>query len=98
MRLPLFDRNAKRKTVSVTLNSDLVARSRALGINISQVAEAALVQAFETAEKAKLREEFRIAAEFTDAYIREHGHPFPESRAMFMPDPDDPEYADDDAA
>ncbi len=98
MRLPLYDHNAKRKTVSVTLNADLVARSRALGINISQVAEAALVQAFEAAEKEQVKKEFRIAAEFTEELIRKYGHPFPESRAMFMPDPDDPDYADHDAA
>lgn len=95
MRLPLYDKSAKRKTVSVTLNSDLVARSRGLGLNISQIAEAALIQAFEAAEKEQLKKEFRIAAEFTEAYIREFGHPFPESRAMFMPDPDDADYADD---
>src|SRR4051794_35229213 len=98
MRLPLDDRNARRRTVSVTLNADLVARSRDLGINISQMAEAALAQAFEAAEKQKLREEFRIAAEFTEAYIRDFGHPFPESHAMFMPDPEEPDFADDDAA
>jgi hypothetical protein len=27
MRMPLYDHSAKRKTVSVTLNADLVARS-----------------------------------------------------------------------
>jgi len=42
MRVPLYDHGAKRKTVSVTLNADLVARSAAHGINISRVAEAAL--------------------------------------------------------
>ncbi len=53
MRTPFYDHNAKRKTVSVTLNADLVARSAAHGINISRVAEAALIAAFETAEKDK---------------------------------------------
>jgi post-segregation antitoxin (ccd killing protein) len=89
LRVPLYDHNAKRKTVSVTLNADLVARATALGIIISRVAEAALIEAFETAEKAKIREEIRVATAFTDAYVREHGHPFPEAWAMFAPDDGD---------
>ena len=78
MRIPLYDHGAKRKTVSVTLNADLVARSAAHGINISRVAEAALVAAFEEAEKAKIREEMREAARFTDEIVRRYGHPFPD--------------------
>jgi post-segregation antitoxin (ccd killing protein) len=98
MRVPLYDRSAKRKTVSVTLNADLVARSAAHGINISRVAEAALVAAFEEAEKAKIREEMRAAARFVDAYVAEHGYPFPDSMAMFMPDDEDSKDLTDDAA
>jgi post-segregation antitoxin (ccd killing protein) len=90
MRTPLYDHNAKRRTVSVTLNTDLVARSAAHRINISRVAEAALVAAFEQAEKAKIQEEIREAARFIDAYVAEHGYPFPESMAMFMPDDEEP--------
>ena len=88
----LYDHNAKRRTVSVTLNADLVARSAAHGINISRVAEAALVVAFEQAEKIS------EATQYIDAYVAEHGHPFPESRAMFMPEEDDVVEPNDDAA
>jgi antitoxin CcdA len=95
MRVPLYDHNAKRKTVSVTLNADLVARSAAHGINISRVAEAALAAAFEAAEKAKIREEMREAARFAEELVQMYGHPFPESRARFMPEDED---ADHDAA
>jgi post-segregation antitoxin (ccd killing protein) len=98
MRIPLYDHGAKRKTVSVTLNADLVARSAAHGINISRVAEAALVAAFEEAEKAKIREEMREAARFTDEIVRKYGHPFPESRAMFMPEDEHVDDVSDDAA
>ena len=66
MRTPLYDVNARRKTVSITLNADLVAKASALGINISRTAEAAVIQAFEAAEKAKIREEIREAARITD--------------------------------
>src|SRR4051812_2617939 len=98
MRVPLYDHGAKRKTVSVTLNADLVARSAAHGINISRVAEAALVAAFEEAEKAKIREEMRAAARFTDELVRKYGHLFPEARVMFMPDDEAGEDVNDDAA
>jgi post-segregation antitoxin (ccd killing protein) len=98
MRTPLYDHNAKRKTVSVTLNADLVARSTAHGINISRVAEAALIAAFEAAEKAAIIQEIRAATQFVDEYVATHGYPFPESRALFMPDGDDPDAVADDAA
>jgi antitoxin CcdA len=72
----LYDVNARRKTVSITLNSDLVAKASALGINISRTAEAAIIQAFEAAEKAKIREEIREAVRLTDEYVAMHGMPF----------------------
>ena len=77
MRVLLYDHSAKRKTVSVTLNADLVARSAAHGINISRVAEAALVAAFEEAEKSKIREEIHEAARFTDEIVRQLWAPIP---------------------
>jgi post-segregation antitoxin (ccd killing protein) len=40
MPTPLFDSRARKQTVSLTVNSDLYARTRALGINASRVAEA----------------------------------------------------------
>lgn len=77
MRTPLYDVNARRKTVSITLNADLVAKASALGINISRTAEAAVIQAFEAAEKAKILEEIREATRITDELVARHGFPFP---------------------
>jgi antitoxin CcdA len=81
---PLYDVNARRKTVSITLNADLAAKASALGINISRTAEAAIIQAFETAEKAKIREEIREAVRITDALVAQYGLPFPPF-GMFNP-------------
>jgi antitoxin CcdA len=92
MRSPLYDVNARRKTVSITLNADLAAKASALGINISRTAEAAIIQAFETAEKAKIREEIREAVRITDALVSQYGLPFPPF-GMF-----DPAEESDDAA
>jgi post-segregation antitoxin (ccd killing protein) len=98
VRTPLYDYNAKRKTVSVTLNADLVTRAMHRGINISRVAEAALVAAFEAAEKAAILEEIEAAVRYTDELVRTHGYPFPESQTLFMPDEEDDEGLKDDAA
>jgi post-segregation antitoxin (ccd killing protein) len=98
LRGPLHDNSAKRKALNSTLNADLVARSAIHGINISRVAEAALSAAFEEAEKARIREEIREAARFTDEIVRRYGHPFPESRAMLTPDDEDADNLSDDAA
>jgi antitoxin CcdA len=76
MRTPLYDVNARRKTVSITLNSDLAAKASALGINISRTAEAALIQAFEAVEKERIRDEIRVAARIVDEYVALHGMPF----------------------
>ncbi len=76
MQRPLYDLNARRKTVSVTLNADLVAKASALGINISRTAEAAVIRAFEEAEKAKIRDEVREAMRMVDEYVAIHGMPF----------------------
>lgn len=92
MRTPLYNASARRKTVSITLNADLAARASALGINISRTAEAALIRAFEEAERAKIRDEIREATRITDDLVARHGMPFPEF-SMFSPD-----EAGDDAA
>jgi post-segregation antitoxin (ccd killing protein) len=47
---------AKKRTVSLTLNSDLYARARAAGMNVSSIAEAALAQAVRAREAEALRD------------------------------------------
>jgi len=42
MRDPLFEPKAPKQTVSITLNSDLYAKAKSMGINASKVAEEAL--------------------------------------------------------
>jgi len=76
MRTPLYDPNARRKTVSITLNSDLIAKASAFGIDISRTAEAAVIAACEAAEKATIREEIREATRMVDEYVAIHGMPF----------------------
>jgi post-segregation antitoxin (ccd killing protein) len=57
MRKAAFDPSAKKRTVRLTLNADLYAKARALGINASQVVEAALAKELDARSSEKVRAE-----------------------------------------
>lgn len=76
MPVPLYDANARRKTISVTINADLAAKASALGINLSRTAEGAIAAAFTRLERERIRAEVAEAIRFTDAYVAEHGRPW----------------------
>jgi len=52
-----FDASARRRTVSLTINGDLLAKAREAGINVSRTAEAALAEALTAHRLACLRVE-----------------------------------------
>jgi antitoxin CcdA len=76
MRIPLYDPNARRKTISMTINADLAAKASALGINLSRTAEDAIAAAFTALERERIKAEIAEAVRFTDAYVAEHGRPW----------------------
>lgn len=73
MKAPLFDEAAARRTVSLTLNSDLYARAKEAGINVSRVAEQALAGAY--AEKAREARRAQVAEDIRalDAFAEKYG-------------------------
>ena len=73
MRDPSFDPKAPKQTVSLTLNSDLYAKAKRLGINASQVAEKALSEAYASKRAEALAAEIRRDAAAVDAYAEQHG-------------------------
>ena len=75
MRQPLFDPTAKKRTVSLTLNSDLYAKTKEAGINASQVAEAALAAALTSQRAEKARSEIEQDLAAYNAYVEKHGSP-----------------------
>jgi post-segregation antitoxin (ccd killing protein) len=85
MQLPLFDAGARKRTVSLTVNSDLYAKTRAAGINASRVAEEALAQALRQKLAEALRDEIRQDREALARYVADHGDPAAELREMFEP-------------
>lgn len=73
MRHPLFDPKAPKRTVSLTLNSDLYAKARCAGINASRVAEEALADEVQRLERAKVAAEVRRDVEWLVAFEAEYG-------------------------
>lgn len=73
IREPAFAADAPRQTVSLTINSDLFARVKALGINASRVAEAALAAELEKVRRETLLAEIAADTEAVGRYVATHG-------------------------
>jgi post-segregation antitoxin (ccd killing protein) len=75
MRTPAFDRSAAKKTISLSVNSDLVAKAKAAGLNISAVAEEALVCALTKSVREELAADIRRDMEIYNDFVDRHGSP-----------------------
>ena len=73
MKEPLFDESAARRTVSLTLNSDLYARAKEAGINVSRVAEQALAGAYAEKAREALRAQMAADLRALDAFAEKYG-------------------------
>jgi post-segregation antitoxin (ccd killing protein) len=73
MREPLFEAKAVKQTVSITLNSDLYAKAKSIGINTSKVAEEALAQEYAQRRSEVLLAEIRQDLAAVAAYAEQHG-------------------------
>ena len=73
MRTPPYNVKMGKQTVSLTINSDLVAHVKRLGINASQIAEEALAREVERRKSEQLRAEIRQDLEAANAYAEKHG-------------------------
>lgn len=74
MREPTFSAAAPRQTVSLTINSDLFARIKALGLNASRIAEDALARELENQRRTQILAEVESDLRAADEYARRHGH------------------------
>ncbi len=90
VREPLYVAEAPRHTVSLTINSDLFARAKALGINASRVAEDALVRELERRRNASLLAEIRHDVAAAEAYAAAHGSFADMMREHYSKADDDP--------
>ncbi len=73
MRNPLFEPKAAKQTVSITLNSDLYAKAKSLGINTSKVAEEALAREYAQRRFAAVTAELKQDLAAVDRYSDQHG-------------------------
>lgn len=73
MKNALFDPLAPKQTVSVTLNSDLYAKAKSMGINTSKVAEEAVADEYAARYAASLALEIRRDLDAAQKYAEEHG-------------------------
>jgi post-segregation antitoxin (ccd killing protein) len=77
MRDPLFDPSSPKQTVSITLNSDLYAKAKSIGINASRVAEEALAAKYAELHAEALIAELQAGLAAVESYAEQHGS-FPE--------------------
>jgi post-segregation antitoxin (ccd killing protein) len=89
MREPLFEPKAAKQTVSITLNSDLYAKAKSIGINTSKVAEEALAQEYAQRRSEVLLAEIRQDLAAVAAYAEQHGS-FPDLVREHYARDDDP--------
>jgi post-segregation antitoxin (ccd killing protein) len=73
MRSPPYDAGARKRTVSLTLNSDLHAKAKCAGINLSKVAEEALAQALAQRLEDEVRADIRRDLSALNAFVEAHG-------------------------
>jgi antitoxin CcdA len=73
VRSPAHDVKATKRTVSLTINSDVYAQAKELGINASQVAEEALIQQVARRKAEQLQAEIRQDLEAASSYMAKHG-------------------------
>lgn len=63
----------RRKPTNLSLQENLVAEAKALGLNVSQIAEAALAAAVREAKAAVWLAENREAIEAYNRHVEQHG-------------------------
>jgi post-segregation antitoxin (ccd killing protein) len=73
VRTPSYDVDARRRTVSLTLNADLCAKANAAGMNLSRVAEDALATALTLHMAERMRADIRRDLAAHDAFVETHG-------------------------
>jgi post-segregation antitoxin (ccd killing protein) len=73
MREFLCDPAARKRTVSLTLNTNLHAKAKAAGLHLSKVAEAAIAQALKERLAEQVRADIRQDLLALNAFVEAHG-------------------------
>lgn len=70
---PLYDYEAPKRATNLSLNSDLLKRSRALNINLSATLEQALKAKLAETEAEKWKHKNKNAIQAYNEFVEEHG-------------------------
>lgn len=83
VREPAYAVDAPRQTVSLTINADLFARIKALGLNASRIAEEAMAAELDRQRRAAILAEVTADIRAVEAYTAIHGDPAELTREHF---------------
>ncbi len=70
-----MNRQVTRKSTNLSLDAQLVADAKAMGLNLSETAERAIAEAVRDEKARRWKEENREAIEATNRYVAEQGLP-----------------------
>ena len=76
----MLTKSPARKSVNLSLNKELLAEAKALGINMSRIAEEGIAAAVSAEKNRRWKEENRDAIESSNAYFKKHGLPLAKYR------------------
>lgn len=71
--LPAYDKNAAKKNVNLSVNSELVRLAKERKINLSALLEESLVESLRREELQRWKEESRESFESYNRMVAEHG-------------------------
>ncbi len=69
-----------RKATNLSLDQQLIAEAKELGLNVSRIAEEAIADAVRAEKNRRWKEENRAALESWNEWVRENGLPLEEHR------------------
>jgi antitoxin CcdA len=73
MRMNSYDTTAAKRPVNLTLNSDLLAKARVAGLNLSALAEEAVAAALARVAREKLAADIAQACRVHEQYLADYG-------------------------
>ena len=73
MRMNNYDTTAAKRPVNLTLNSDLLAKARVAGLNLSALAEEAVAAALARVAREKLAADIAQACRVHEQYLADYG-------------------------
>ena len=73
-----YDANARKRPVNLSVNEDLVAKARALGINVSALLEERLAEEVVLRQRETFRREAELVAEALNEVHARYGSPIDE--------------------